>query len=95
MLTPSDKTALITKIIKVLNITEGIEQDFIDEVSQLLTIAEEEEVVYHIEQEAEIKTEAERTYTITSEKDVDNMNQHWEDRADAFIQNQIDIARGK
>ena len=90
MITPSDKTALITKIIKVLNITEGIEQDFIDEVSQLLTIAEEEEVVYHIEQEAEIRTKAE-----ISEKDVDDMNQHWEDRADAFIQNQIDIARGK
>ena len=90
MLTPSDKTALITKIIKVLNITEGIEQDFIDEVSQLLAIAEEEEVIYHIEQEAEIRTEAE-----ISEKDVDDMNQHWEDRADAFIQNQIDIARGK
>ena len=90
MLTPSDKTALITKIIKVLNITEGIEQDFIDEVSQLLAIAEEEEVIYHIEQETEIRTKAE-----ISEKDVDDMNQHWEDRANAFIQNQIDIARGK
>ena len=90
MLTPSDKTALITKIIKVLNNSAGVEQPFIDEVSELLTIAEEEEVVYHIEQEAEIITEAE-----ISEKDVDDMNQHWEDRADAFIQNQIDIRRGK
>ena len=84
MLTPSDKTALITKIIKVLNNSAGVEQPFIDEVSELLTIAEEEEVIYHIEQEAEI-----------NEKDEHDMNEYWESRADAFIQNQIDIRRGK
>ncbi len=90
MLTPSDKTALITKIIKVLNNSAGVEQPFIDEVSELLTIAEEEEVIYHIEQEAEIRTEAE-----ISDKDEHDMNEYWESRADAFIQNQIDIIRGK
>ena len=90
MLTPSDKTALITKIIKVLNNSAGVEQPFIDEVSELLTIAEEEEVIYHIEQEAEIRTQAE-----INEKDAHDINEYWESRADAFIQNQLDIRRGK
>ena len=90
MLTPSDKTIIIAKALEVLDKAEGVGTSMIEDMAQLLADAKEEEIVYHMEQEEEIKAGAEIT-----EGDIDDMSEYWEQRKDDFIQNQIDIRRGK
>ena len=79
MLTPSDRTIIIAKALKILDKTEGVGTPMIEDMVQLLADAEEEEIVYQIEQEEQIKTEAE----------------YWVQREDDYIQQKISIARGK
>ena len=79
MLTPSDRTIIIAKALKILDKTEGVETPTIEDMVQLLAHAEEEEAIYQMEQEEQIKPEAE----------------YWEQRKDDYIQQKIDIARGK
>ena len=79
MLTPSDKTIIIARALKILDKTEGVETPMIEDMVQLLTNAEEEEAVYDIEQEEQIKAKVE----------------YWEQRKDDYIQKKIDTRRGK
>ena len=79
MLTPSDRTIIIAKALKILDKTEGVGTPMIEDMVKLLADAEEEEIVYQMEQEEQIKTEA----------------KYWEQREDDYIQQKIDIARGK
>ena len=51
MLTPSDKTILITKAIEVLKCAEGVDRSFLKEMTELLEAAEEEECIFMIEQD--------------------------------------------
>ncbi len=90
MLTPSDKTIIIARALEVLDKAEGVGTSMIEDMAQLLADAKEEEIVYHMEQEEEMKAGAEIT-----EGDIDDMSKYWEQRKDDFIQNQIDIRRGK
>ncbi len=90
MLTPSDKTIIIARALEVLDKAEGVGTSMIEDMAQLLADAKEEEIVYHMEQEEEMKAGAEIT-----EGDIDDMSAYWEQHKDDFIQNQIDIRRGK
>ena len=51
MLTPSDKTILITKAIEVLKCAEGVDRPFLKEMTELLESAEEEEWIFMLEQD--------------------------------------------
>ena len=79
MLTPSDRTIIIAKALKILDKTEGVGTPMIEDMVQLLADAEEEEIVYQIEQEEQIKAKVE----------------YWEQRKDDYIQKKIDTRRGK
>ena len=79
MLSPSDRKNITANALKILNNTEGVGTSTIEDMVQLLAHAEEEEAIYQMEQEEQIKPEAE----------------YWEQREDDYIQQKIDIARGK
>ena len=90
MLTPSDKTILITKAIEVLKCAEGVDRPFLKEMTELLESAEEEEVTYQLEQDDYMKSQAEVTQT-----DINDSSEYWESKIDQVIQQQIDRIRGK
>jgi len=51
MLTPSDKTTILTKAIEMLNGSEGVDSTMIADMAKVLEAAKEEEIMYHMEED--------------------------------------------